>query len=146
MSEVQTQGTGDLTTAYGELCTTYNSIRDFRGKLLALLPLASGGGIFFLIDQVPSPLLIPVGLIGAFVTIGLWLYELHNMQRCHDLIKRGQEWEKVLTNNRGGQFTDHPYVRLPNKGSLVVKAATCVYGAVFIGWLFIVALGCYYLF
>ena len=145
MSEVQTQVAGDLTTAYGELCTTYNAIRDFRGKLLGFLPLASGGGIFFLLQQVQSLFLVPVGLIGAFVTIGLWLYERHNMERCHDLIRRGCEWEKELTNNRGGQFSDHPLIRFPKKTSLVTNAARFVYGAVFLGWVFVVAVGCYYL-
>jgi hypothetical protein len=79
-----------LRVAYQELSKTYNAIRDFRAKLLGFLPLASGGGIFLLLDNPESMSLIPIGLVGALVTAGLWLYERHNMYRCDALIGVGR--------------------------------------------------------
>ncbi len=130
----------NMAVGYEELCKTYNAIRDFRAKLLGFLPLASGGGIFLLLEKSESGYLIPIGLIGALVTLGLWFYEKHNMNRCHNLIKRGAEWETSLTGN-GGQFQDHPLKKEPDKMSLVIVAARFVYGSVFAGWLFVVYVG-----
>ena len=36
---------------YQQLCTTYHAIDDIRTKLLGLLPLATGGGIFLLVGD-----------------------------------------------------------------------------------------------
>jgi hypothetical protein len=36
---------------YEQLCNSYRAIDDFRAKLLALLPLATGGGIFLLVGD-----------------------------------------------------------------------------------------------
>jgi hypothetical protein len=45
------QKSENLLTAYTELCTSYRAIDDFRTKLLGFLPLATGTGIFFLVDK-----------------------------------------------------------------------------------------------
>jgi hypothetical protein len=59
----------------------------FRGKLLGLLPLASAGGIFLLIgDKAPTgcelSYLLPTGVFGALVALGLFCYELRGIQEC----------------------------------------------------------------
>ena len=41
-----------LLAEYTELCKTYHAISDFRGKLLALLPIVSGAGISLLISRI----------------------------------------------------------------------------------------------
>lgn len=134
-----------LSVVYEQLCATYHAIRDFRAKLLGLLPLASGGGIFLLLMNPRSDFLIPIGLVGVLVTVGLSIYEIHNMQRCRKLIERGTEWESMLT-RAGGQFRDHPVIRKTKKTSLVEVAACFVYGSVLAGWLYVVIMGVYYLF
>jgi hypothetical protein len=73
--------------AYERACASYEAITEFRGKLLALLPLATGTGAFFLLQQQEErpeirELLGPIGLLGFVVTVGLFTYELRGMQRC----------------------------------------------------------------
>lgn len=82
------QAAGDLTPRekilladYSEVCKSHDAITDFRAKLLALLPLASGAGIGVLVtrkggDVSPTEagLLLALGIFGAVVTAGLFLY------------------------------------------------------------------------
>ena len=41
----------DLRAAYQEVCKSYLAVDDFRAKLLGFLPLVSGTGIFFLLNE-----------------------------------------------------------------------------------------------
>jgi hypothetical protein len=45
-----------LRAEYSEICKRYGAIKEFRAKLLALLPLASGAGVFLLLKAGSSPL------------------------------------------------------------------------------------------
>ena len=88
-------------SVYQQLCQSYRAIDDFRTKLLALLPFATGGGIFLLVgDQIKrdaiGPYLTPVGFFGLVVTLGLFLFELHGILKCTHLIKAGAALEKQL--------------------------------------------------
>ena len=38
-----------LRAEYHEVCSSHQAITDFRGKLLGLLPIATGAGIFLLL-------------------------------------------------------------------------------------------------
>jgi hypothetical protein len=69
---------------YREMCSSHDRIADFRAKLLALLPIASGAGLFLLLeaDTTASAHLGPIGLFGFAVTLGLFLYELRGMDEC----------------------------------------------------------------
>jgi hypothetical protein len=69
------------------------------------------------------------------VTVGLYLYELHNMNRCHELIEQGAKCEKWLTKDGPVQFFDKP-----REKKLVKAAAGVVYGAVCFGWLCVATL------
>src|SRR5438270_11244136 len=67
-----------LRIVYQETCKTHNSIAGFRGTLLGLLPIASGAGIFLLLGKLGGDnrwLLLPIGVFGAAVTWGLFMYE-----------------------------------------------------------------------
>lgn len=44
----------NLATGYQELCNSYRAIDDFRAKLLGFLPLATGTGIFLLLDKLQN--------------------------------------------------------------------------------------------
>jgi hypothetical protein len=46
--------TAALTSAYAEVCRSYERIDDFRAKLLGFLPLVSGVGLFLLLEK-PTP-------------------------------------------------------------------------------------------
>lgn len=64
-----------LRTAYQEVCRSYHAIADFRAKLLGLLPLASGTGIY-LLAKGDTNYLVPLGIFGFVVTLGLFVYEI----------------------------------------------------------------------
>jgi len=101
MDEKVTDGT--LIAEYQEVCNSHRAITDFRGKLLGLLPVASGTGIFLLLDKpIKTPdttfttFLIAAGIFGAAVTIGLFFYEYGEMRECHRLRLCGEQLECAL--------------------------------------------------
>ncbi len=86
-----------LKAAYAEICQAHNQIADFRAKLLALLPIASSGGILVLLGQAePTNGLTgtAIGVLAALLTFGIYLYELRGIGRCNELNKSGSELEK----------------------------------------------------
>jgi hypothetical protein len=89
--------------AYSEICNAYHKIDDFRARLLGLLPLASGAGVFLLLradtglsGDEDAPYLAVAGLLGLLATLGLYMYELRGIQRCHALIQAGRKLEQCL--------------------------------------------------
>ena len=119
----------DLKTAYQEVCMSYRAIDDFRAKLLGLLPLVSGAGIFFLLNTKTNLVYLgPIGLFGSVVTLGLFLYELSCLQKCQYLIALGEEIE--CQQKTKGQFT----LRIK---SFKTFAACVIYSAVLAAWIFV---------
>ncbi len=82
---------------YREMCSSHDRIADFRTKLLALLPIASGAGLFLLLDgqTAERSQLGPIGLFGFAVTLGLFLYELRGMDECLLLRCRAENVEEA---------------------------------------------------
>lgn len=126
---------------YEQLCNSYRAIDDFRTKLLALLPLATGGGIFLLVgDQTRTKaieaFLPAIGLFGALVTLGLFLFELHGIKKCTHLIEAGKKLEENLgIAKEEGQFRERPlgifgFINEP-------FAAGIIYPAVLAAWVFL---------
>ena len=133
---------------YQELCRSHSAIADFRAKLLALLPLASAGGIVLLLDGArpagSGPVLCAVGLYGFAVTVGLFMYELRGIEDCILLRARAQHIEAA-----------HVLLALPEEASqfrgrgrghldgLVdeIGAGLIVYPAVMAAWLFVAGRG-----
>lgn len=136
-----TDSDGHRLTVYKQLCTSYRAIDDFRAKLLGLLPLATGGGIFLLVGnetrtEAIEPYLLPIGLFGFVVTLGLFFFELHGILKCTHLIEAGTKLEEKLGINREeGQFIDRPlgvigFINEP-------FAAGVIYPAVLAAWAFL---------
>jgi hypothetical protein len=127
----------NLKTTYDQLCTSYRAIDDFRAKLLGFLPLASGTGVFLLLpDNSNSPLntyLLPVGAFGFFITLGLFLFEIYGVKKCHALIKAGQKIEDQM--RIPGQFRERP----PGAAGFINEpfAAGVIYPAVLAAWTFL---------
>jgi hypothetical protein len=99
-----------LLAEYAEVCKTHAEITDFRAKLLALLPIASGAGIGLLIaresgrvSRTEAGLLIALGIFGAVITAGLFLYELRQIDLCKQLRNHAAWIEKQLGID-AGQF------------------------------------------
>jgi hypothetical protein len=150
-SGAQNQGDSDLRgtalkLAYERACTSYEGITEFRAKLLALLPLATGTGAFLLLErQGTNPavrqLLGPIGLLGAIVTVGLFAYELRGMQRCHRL-----EVQACILEERLGLSVDEgPFKGQPDRslGGMLGPplAGLVIYLATAFTWLYIAGRG-----
>jgi hypothetical protein len=128
---------------YGELCTSYRAIDDFRSKLLSLLPLVSGSGIFLLLNEavtnsaklaVASQLLAPISAFGFTITLGFFVYEIYGIRKCDALIDAGKCLERLI-GVEYGQFGRRPrsVLRIINEP----LAAGVIYPAVLAAWLFL---------
>src|SRR5689334_6833492 len=122
-----------LLAVYQHICGSHNGIAEFRAKLLALLPIASGTGILLLLKQkdteLNAPMLFPIGLFGFVVVFGLFLYELRGIEDCVLLRRRACEIERMLgVGIETGQFGG----RGPGKYGFVdeIGAGWIVYNAV----------------
>jgi len=134
----------NIKTAYERVCAAHDQIADFRAKLLALMPIASGAGILFLVsDKKPAnELLIPVGIFGALITIGLFFYELRGIQKCRGLIACARKLERDLSPNlwKYGAFNFRQRGAL--KGFIgAAGAALVIYPTVIGGWIYIGSFG-----
>jgi hypothetical protein len=134
----------DLRTAYQEVCKSYHAIDDFRAKLLGFLPLVSGTGIFFLLNETftdatkrafATLYLGPIGLFGFVVTLGLFFYELRGIQKCNGLIAVGQKIEAMLDIDGNGQFIHREDAIAGFIGKTL--AACVIYPAVLTAWIFV---------
>jgi hypothetical protein len=131
-----------LQLAYQQACTSYGEITDFRGKLLALLPLATGTGAFLLLDRGSDiAALGAIGVFGVVVTLGLFMYELRGIQRCHRLEDQAGALEYELgLDLRTGPFRGQP--RRSLCGMLGPPGAgLVVYLAVMFAWLYVAGVG-----
>ena len=141
--------TGDFKVVYQELCASYHAIDDFRTKLLGLLPLASGVGIFVLLNDTftsgilnPSlpedkdlavRTLFPIGLFGFIVTFGLLINEYRCIRQCLCLIELGKAIEVKM--NTAGQFYHYPSDSAGVLGKPI--AAFIIYSAVPAAWIYL---------
>ena len=140
-------------TQYQEVCANHRAITDFRGKLLTLLPLVSGAGIYVLIpkqspNDLDSKYLVAIGVFGILVTLGLFLHELQGIHECGGLITLGRSLDEKMGLPKGQFFLlddyFHPKSRLKrfvNNFKGPVGAAYIIYPSVGFAWLFVAALG-----
>jgi hypothetical protein len=122
---------------YEQLCESYRAIDDFRTKLLSFLPLVTTGAGIFLLATEPAKLarefLLPIGLFGIVITIGLLCYEIHGIKKCGRLIQAGESIEGHL--EVAGQFKSRPrhaagFIHEP-------FATSIVYPAVIAAWTYL---------
>ncbi len=131
----------DLRSVYSEICKSYHAIDDFRAKLLALLPIASGaGGLLILSEkETVKDYLGPIGVFGAVVTLGLFVYELRGIQKCNALIEAGAAVETRMKVEEG-PFRSNPKGRL--YGLIGARTAGwIVYLTVLAAWFYVAMVG-----
>jgi len=136
---LHTEKPENLRTVYKELCSSYRAIDDFRTKLLGLLPLVTGAGLFFLVTDkakldVSQPYFGPIGIFGFVITLGLFFYEFYGIKKCTSLITAGKELEKELEIG-AGQFIKRP----PGVLGVINEpvASGIIYPAVLAAWTFV---------
>jgi hypothetical protein len=137
----------DIKTIYDEVCRRHDGIADFRAKLLTLLPIASGAGIFLLVAKDATatavlPHLLPIGFFGVLVTVGLFLYELRGIQKCNALIRAGKKLEERLLPElrHFGAFNSNPRAVLHGAVG-ATGAALVIYPAVVAAWVYVAGIG-----
>lgn len=139
------ENTDAIKTIYEQVCSAHNEISEFRAKLLALLPIASGTGIFLLLSEKITAEatihLVAVGMFGALITLGLFLYELRGIHRCHTLRECGKTLERdLMKDNCTGMFTVERASVL--KGFVgVTWAALIIYPTVIGAWSYVASVG-----
>lgn len=143
-----------LTTAYSELCRSYQGLHEFRMKLLGLLPIASVVGLVALGKALPtssqaelqSEFVGYIGIFSGILTLALFGYEMRSLLMCHDYSVTGASLEAAM--GIRGQFTRcdetrhfacyqgklrHPLARLVNDK----VTSSLVYSFVFSSWFFV---------
>ena len=137
----------DIKTIYDEVCRRHDGIADFRAKLLTLLPIASGAGIFLLVAKdaiTPTalPHLLPIGAFGVLVTLGLFMYELRGIQECNALISAAKKLETRLLPElwHFGAFNFKPQALLHGTVG-ATGAALVIYPAVVGAWVYVAGVG-----
>jgi hypothetical protein len=149
-NSVEKQQCENVKVLYDQLCASYHAIDDFRTKLLGFLPLATAAGAatLFLKDlnltvrlwpetiDSKAMLITPIGIFGFAVTIGLYVFEIHGIAKCHALIETGRQLEEKL--GGAGQFATRPdrlyeFLNEPLAGAII-------YGAVLAAWVLIASL------
>jgi hypothetical protein len=134
---------GAVDLLYPEVCKSHAGIADFRARLLALLPLASGSGIFLLLKSTNAgPTLTAAGVFGFVVTLGLFLYELRGIEDCVLLRARAEYMERhwLHVPDGCGHYNDRVRGRLHGLVS-EIGAGWVIYTAVMASWLYVAGRG-----
>lgn len=115
-----------------------NNIRftdDISFKLLGLVPLFSGSGMLVAVmrsEYFWSPAIYAIAAFGALVTLGLFRWELRNIQTCLWLINRGAALEQTEDQKKPGQFYQRPKAPM---GVGKTQAEKLIYGVTIFIWL-----------
>jgi hypothetical protein len=130
---------------YQEICKSHGSIADFRAKLLALLPAASGASAFIVLERANGPgqppwFLAPLGLFGFTAIFGLFMYELRGIEDCVTLRKRAEGIEEQLGIPREESHFRRPPGKLRGLAD-EIGAGWIVYTAILTSWLYVAGRG-----
>jgi hypothetical protein len=120
---------------YTNLNTNVRFTDDISFKLLGLVPLFSGSGILVAVmksEYFWLPAIYAIAAFGALVTLGLFRWELRNIQICNWLIDRGAALEESEDKKTAGQFYQRPK---PPMRIGKTEAEKLIYGATTFVWL-----------
>jgi hypothetical protein len=134
------EGGDNLLAAYQAASNRHQQIDEFRGKLLALLPIASGGAGLLLISK-PNTFgkyLTPIGIYGFAATLGLFIYELYGISVCKQIMEQAGKLESRLGVPKSmGQFRDRKQETPRQRLIQAEFASWVVYLSVLVGWLYV---------
>jgi hypothetical protein len=129
---------------YKEICNNIRATDEISFKLLGLVPILSGFGSGALTMLEKSGWLlehtkfavISLSLLGAIVTVGLFIWELRNIQKCASLVKCAAEFEQRLL-ERGLPMIAAPFTDIlkdrPRWGK--TEAEWLIYITAIVAWL-----------
>jgi len=101
-----------LEVMYQQVAAQHDKIDDFRSKLLAALPAIAGLSFFFgpgKSTDLNSELFPIIGILGAFVSIGMLVHEIRGIIECYMLWAVGSELELRLTNAQNDDARYGPF-------------------------------------
>jgi hypothetical protein len=141
-SDVKQADKDALREAYSQVCAFIRATDDFRAKLLAILPIASGAAVILLLANPDvSQYLGAFGLFGLVVTLALFLYEIHGMRRCRALICKGRRLEDLLAIDPSARQFEEGQHRWLYGIISVPTASILIYLAVGVSWAFVMGIG-----
>jgi len=91
---------------YSETCSSIRATDDISFKLMGIVPLLSGATLltFFLKGELAADkagVVVALSLFAALVTLGLFRWELRNIQTCSWLRERAEALERVVITAAG---------------------------------------------
>ena len=138
---------------YEQTTQLMRTLTDIRFKLLAFVPTIAGATVG-LVGRAPAPSaeLLAVGLLGLVSTLGIFLWELRNVQLLDGVVRRAEALERRLglasvldgEARPGGMVSERPRQTLTLFGMLGVRhehGLGLVYGAALAGWTYLVLWG-----
>lgn len=101
-----------LLEIYKDICTNIRVTDDISFKLLGIVPVTSGVGAGALtilekaewLKDYSKGAVIGLSLVGALITLGLFFWELRNIQKCNWFISRAAKLEKQIFGVENLQF------------------------------------------
>lgn len=122
---------------YAEICTNIRETDDSSFRLLNLVPLVSGTALVGLVlrkDGLPPDLVQLLALFAAAITLGLFRWELRNVQTCSWLIKSAYAIEQAALAAQGRVDTFRPRPDAP-QGIGKTEAEKLIYTVTVLAWL-----------
>ncbi len=137
---------------YEQTTQLMRTLTDIRFKLLAFVPTIAGATVAFVGTPRASAELVAVGVLGLVSTLGIFLWELRNVQLLDGVVRRAEVLERrlglasVLDGEAasGGMVGERPRQTLTLFGMLGVRhehGLGLVYGAALGGWTYLVVWG-----
>ncbi len=120
---------------YAETCTNIRATDEISFKLMGFVPLVSGAALLtlFLKEKIPSekaPLVVALALFAALITLGLFRWELRNIQTCSCLRRRAEALEEALVKTSGAPGQPKPPLRIGK-----TEAEKSIYSITILAWL-----------
>jgi hypothetical protein len=120
---------------YAETCTNIRATDDISFKLIGIVPLVSGATLltFFLKEPIApnkAPLVVAVALFAALITLGLFRWELRNIQNCSWLKRRVEAIENEVVTT-----SDAPKQPNPPHEIGKTEAEKGIYAVTILAWL-----------
>jgi hypothetical protein len=124
---------------YQEIRADIRATDEISFKLMGLVPLVSGAAFltFFFEDKVRAQphVVVALSLFAALITLGLFRWELRNIQTCSWLLRRSEAMEEKATGIK-------PARPKPPRGFGKTEAEKAVYSVTILTWLLMPAVVC----
>jgi hypothetical protein len=127
---------------FQETCVSIRATDEISFKLMGFVPLVSGATflVFFLKEQISSanaPVVFCFALYAALITLGLFRWELRNIQTCSWLRRRAEALEQTVVTTTGAPKQPLPPLRIGK-----TEAEKWIYSITILAWLSIPPLVC----